>query len=309
MWVYIARRLLWLPFLLLAVSAITFALGRFAPGDPVVAMLGVRYEPELAARLRHSLGLDRNPIIQYKDYMWGVLHGDFGESIRFRGRPVRSLIGRKMWVSFQVNMAAMVVSLGIGLPLGVWVAHNQGNWKDPTSVAVALILMSIPIMVTIPVLLWVLCLKAGWVPCSGWDGLFSIKMVVPAISMGIPGVAFLARLMRSSTLDVMGQDFIRTARSKGLSEFAIDTRHILKNSLIPIVTVMSLSLAGMLTTSFVTERLLGIPGIGDFAIQSVFNRDYPVIMAITLVLSTAFVLAILLSDIVYSIVDPRIRYQ
>ena len=309
MWVYIARRLLWLPFLLLAVSAITFALGRFAPGDPVVAMLGVRYEPELAARLRHSLGLDRNPIIQYKDYMWGVLHGDFGESIRYRGRPVRSLIGRKMWVSFQVNMAAMVVSLGIGLPLGVWVAHNQGNWKDPTSVAGALILMSIPIMVTIPVLLWVLCLKVGWVPCSGWDGLFSIKMVVPAITMGIPGVAFLARLMRSSTLDVMGQDFIRTARSKGLSEFAIVTRHILKNSLIPIVTVMSLSLAGMLTTSFVTERLLGIPGIGDFAIQSVFNRDYPVIMAITLVLSTAFVLAILLSDIVYSIVDPRIRYQ
>ena len=125
--------------------------------------------------------------------------------------------------------------------------------------------------------------------------------------MGIPGIAGLARLMRASTLDVLGQDFIRTAHAKGLSPLRIDQRHILKNALIPIITILSFSLAGMLTTGFITERLLGIPGVGDFAIQAIFNRDYPVIMAFTLILSTAFVIANLIADIAYTIVDPRIR--
>ena len=215
MWVYIARRLLWLPILLFAVSLITFALGRFGPGDPVEVMLGPRYDTEVAARLRHSLGLDRPFAVQYADYMWGVLHGDFGESFRYRGRSVSELIGSKMWVSLQVNAAAMIVTMSIGLPMGFWVAHRQGTWKDPTSVAVSLILMSLPIMVSIPFVLWGLCLKLHLVPCSGWGGFFDPRMVVPAITMGIPGVAAIARLMRASTLDVMGQDFIRTARAKG----------------------------------------------------------------------------------------------
>ena len=309
MWIYIARRLLWLPFLLFAVSAITFALGRFGPGDPVEVMLGTRYEPETAARLRHSLGLDRPFIVQYADYMWGVLHGDFGESLRYRDRSVGALLAPKIWVSFQVNAAAMVVSLGIGLPLGFWIAHRQGTWTDPAAVAIALVLMSIPIMVTIPFVLWLSCLKLGWVPCSGWGGLFDARIVVVAITMGIPGVAGFTRLMRASTLDVLGQDFIRTALSKGLSEFTVDYRHVLKNALIPIVTILAFSLAGMLTTSFVLETILGIPGVGQFVIDSIWNRDYPVIMAITLMLASAFVIANLLADIAYSLVDPRIRYR
>ena len=175
-------------------------------------------------------------------------------------------------------------------------------------VAISLIFMSIPIMVSIPVVLWASCLKLSLVPCSGWGGLFDLRMIVPAITMGIPGVAGILRLMRSSTLDVLGQDFIRTAHAKGLGPTRIDYKHILKNALIPIVTVISFSLAGMLTTGFITERLLGIPGVGDFAIQSVFNRDYPVIMAFTLILSVAFVVANLIADIAYSFVDPRIRF-
>ena len=309
MWVYIGRRLLWLPVLLLAVSAITFTLGRFGPGDPVEVMLGARYDPEVATRLRHSLGLDRPAIVQYSDYLWGVLHGDFGESYRFRGRSVGSLLGSKMWVSFQVNAAAMIVSLGIGLPLGFWIAHKQGTWMDPTAVAIAVFLMSIPVMVTIPLTLWAGCLKLGLVPCSGWGGFWDVRIVVPALTLGIPGVAGLARLMRASTLDVLGQDFIRTAHAKGLSTFAIDAQHVFKNAMIPIVTVLTLSLAGMLTTSFIVEFILGIPGVGQFTIDSIFNRDYPVIMGVTLILAAAFVLANLMADITYSIVDPRIRYQ
>ena len=306
---YIARRLVWFPFLLFAASLITFSLGRFAPGDPVEVMLGNRYDPELADRLRHSLGLDKSFFHQYIDYMWGVLHGDFGESLRFRGRSVSGLLAPKIWVSFQVNLAAMLVSLGIGLPFGFWLAHKQGTWKDPTTVALSLILMSIPVMVSIPAVLWLTCLKFGLVPCSGWGGFWDVRMIVPAITMGVPGVAAFARLMRASTLDVMNQDFIRTAYSKGLSSFTVDSVHVLKNALIPIVTILAFSLAGMLSTSFITERLLGIPGIGDFAIQSVFNRDYPVLMAITLIGAGAFVIANLLADIAYSFFDPRIRYD
>ena len=134
-------------------------------------------------------------------------------------------------------------------------------------------------------------------------------MIIPAITMGIPGVAGLARLMRASTLDVMGQDFIRTARAKGLSEVVVDVRHVLKNSLIPVVTVISLSLPGLLSTGIITERILGIPGLGNLAIDAIFNRDYPVIMAITLVGALAFVLANLVADIVYTLIDPRIRYS
>ena len=308
MWRYIARRILWLTFLLLAVSSVTFSLGMYGPGDPVQVMLGPKYNEATAERLRKSLGLDRPVPVQYFDYVSGVIVGDFGESLRYR-RSVSSILFKKMWVSFQVNFAAMLVSLLVGLPLGFWIAHRQGSWVDPAAITLSLVLMSIPIMVSIPLVLWGLCLKLSLVPCSGWGGLFDTRIIVPAITMGIPGIAGLARLMRASTLDVLGQDFVRTAHAKGLSPLLIDQRHILKNALIPIITILSFSLAGMLTTGFITERLLGIPGVGDFAIQAIFNRDYPVIMAFTLILSTAFVVANLIADIAYTMVDPRIRLE
>ena len=311
MWLYITRRVLWLPILLIAASLVTFTLGRFGPGDPVQVILGVRYDPDSAVtkNLRKELGLDRPVAVQYVDYMQGFIRGDFGESYRFRGRPVRELLTSKIWVSFQVNVAALIVSLAVGLPLGFYIAHKQGGWQDPSAVATALILMSIPIMVSIPAFLWVTCLKTDLLPCSGWGGFWDVRIITPAVTMGIPGIAGLLRLMRASTLDVMGQDFIRTAYAKGLSPFSVDYRHILKNAVIPIITVLSFTLAGMLSTGFITERLLGIPGMGSLAIDSIFNRDYPIIMAITLIVSAAFVLANLLADISYSLVDPRIRYQ
>ena len=311
MWLYITRRILWLPVLLLAVSFVTFTLGRFGPGDPVQVALGNRYDPdsEVTKNLRRQFGLDKPFVVQFGSYVWNVLHGDFGESYRFRGRAVSSLLASKMWVSFQVNLAALIVSLGIGLPLGFYIAHKQGTWQDPSVVASALILMSIPIMVSIPAFLWFNCLKLDLMPCSGWGGFFDIRMITPAVTMGIPGVAGLLRLMRASTLDVMGQDFIRTAHAKGLSSLATDYRHTLRNAIIPIITILSFTLAGMMSTGFIAERILGFPGVGNLAIDSIFNRDYPVIMAITLIGSAAFVLANLLADIAYSIVDPRIRYQ
>ena len=310
MWVYVVRRLMWLPFLMVAASLLVFTLGRFGPGDPVVIMMGNRYDPDSIAtqNLRRELGLDRPFHIQYADYMWGFVRGDFGESLRFRGQPVRDIIIPKMWVSAQLASVSMVIVVLLGLPLGFFIAHRQGRWEDPTIVAVTVILMSIPVMVTVPSLLWVLCLKLHWIPCSGWGGLFDLRIAVPAISAGVFGIAPMLRLMRASTLDVMGQDFIRTAYSKGLSQAKVDYRHVLRNALIPIVTVMAFSLAGLLAGSFITETIMGIPGIGRFVVESVFSRDYPVIMAVTLIGAAAFGLSTLLADIAYAFIDPRIRY-
>ncbi len=309
MWVFIARRLLWLPVLLFATSIVTFTLVRFGPGDPAEIILGSRYDEQAAENIRRQLGLDRPFGVQYATYMWGVMRGDFGESYRYRGRPVSELLFPKMWVSFQVNAAAMIVSLAIGLPLGFYIAHKQGSWQDPVAVTIALILMSIPVMISIPVALWGLCLKLQWVPCSGWGGFWDLRIIVPALTLGIPGVAGLARFMRASTLDVLGQDFIRTAKAKGLTQFAVDSRHVLKNAMIPIVTLLSFALAGMFVTSFIVEFILGIPGVGHFTIDSVFNRDYPIIMAMGILGSAAFVIANLLADIAYAFIDPRIHYQ
>ena len=309
MWVYIARRLVWLPFLVFAVSLITFSLGHFGPGDPVRVKLGNRYDEQVAARMRSRLGLDRPFFVQYVDYVGDFARGDFGESIRYDGQPVRGLILRKMWVSAQLSFAALIISVGLGLPLGFYIAHKQGRWQDPTAVTLSLVLMSIPIMVTVPALLWALCLKLHWIPCSGWGGLIDPRIVVPAITMGVPGIAAFARLMRASTLDIMGQDFIRTAHSKGLGAVRIDVRHVLRNAMIPIVTILAFSLAGLIGGAFVIETIMGIPGIGFFVVESIFSRDYPVIMAVTLIGAAVFVLANLLADVAYAFIDPRIRYQ
>ena len=309
MWVYIVRRLLFLPVALVAVSLITFTLGHYGPGDPVRVMMGNKYDEVAAERIRDELGLNRPFFVQYADYMYGFFQGDFGESLRFIGQPVRDLIVPKMWVSAQLSIAAMIISLSLGLTLGFYIAHKQGSWQDPTTVTISIVLASIPIMVTVPSLLWVGCLRTDLIPCSGWGGFFDPRIVVPAITMGIPGVAGLMRLMRASTLDVMGQDFIRTAHSKGLGIARIDVGHVLRNAMIPIITILAFSLAGLIEGSFIMETIMGIPGVGRFAVESIFNRDYPIIMAITLIGAMAFVLANLLADVLYAYIDPRIRYS
>ena len=311
MWIYIARRLLWLPFLLLAVSLVTFAMGRIVPGDPVQVMLGARYEPDsqVTKNLEAQFGLDKPFAVQYVNYVWDALHGDFGESYRYRGRAVGPLLAQKMWVSFRINIAAMILTVGFGLPLGFWVAHHQGSWKDPVTVSFTVVIMSVPIMVSVPSVLWVVCLKTDLLPCSGWGGFWDVRIIVPAITMGLPGIAGMARMMRASTLDVMGQDFIRTAHAKGLSSIAVDFRHVLKNAMIPIVTILAFALAGMLGTGFIVEQILGIPGVGRLVIEAIWQRDYPIIMGATLIGAAAFVIANLLADIAYSFMDPRIRYN
>jgi ABC-type dipeptide/oligopeptide/nickel transport system permease component len=306
---YILARLIWIPFLLISVAFITFILGRFGPGDPVEILMGTKYDPVVAERIRIEMGLDKPILNQFGAYLNDVIRGDFGESLRYRGRSVSELIAPKLLVSAKLSLVALLISVTIGLPLGFMVAHKQGTWIDPLIVTISLFFMSIPIMITIPALLWFGCLKTDLVPCSGWGGIFDKRIIIPSLTMGIPGIAFMIRIMRASTLDVLGQDYIRTAKAKGLSFYTVSNRHVLRNAMIPIVTILSFSLAGILGGAFITETILGIPGVGRFSVESIFNRDYPVIMAITLISAVAFIFANLLADISYSIIDPRIRYK
>lgn len=308
MWVYVVRRLIWLPFLLLAVSFITFSLGRIVPGDPIQILMGQHNNPEAVARIRHHQGLDKPVLIQYGIYLKNLFRGDLGESYRYRGLDVTELIGKRLWISVQLGIAAGIISVGLGIPLGFFTALKQGTWLDTTTVSITLFFMSIPVFLTAPGLLIIFALWLDILPTHGWGGFFDTRIIMPALVLGIPGVSGLTRLTRASTLEVLTQDYVRTARAKGLHENVISYRHVLRNALIPISTVVGLSLATLVSGAFITEFYFGIPGVGLLSIESIFARDYPVIMAMVLILAGAFVVANLIVDIGYRFIDPRIRY-
>lgn len=304
---YIARRLLWVPFLLLITTFVTFALGRFGPGDPVEILLGQHFSEEVAQRIRAVQGLDDDIATQYVRYLGNVLQGDFGESYQYRGRSVTELLKNRIWVSAQLNLAALIISVSLGISAGLFAALRQGTWWDSAMVTFTLVGQSMHVFLTIPIALLVFSLRLGWLPSHGWDSFFSTSIILPALVLGIPGVAIVTRLTRAATLDVIGQDYIRTARAKGLPERLIRIRHILRNALIPVVTTLGFSLAGLASGSFIVELYFGIPGVGLLTIESLFSRDYPIIMAVTLLGTTLFVLANLIVDLIYPVLDPRIR--
>ena len=304
---YIVRRLVWLPIILLIISFITFSLGRFGPGDPVEILFGQNFDEKAIERIREQRGLNDNIFVQYGRYLNDVVHGDFGESTRLRGRTVAELLKKKMWVSAQLNIAALLLSVSIGIPLGLFSALRQGTMWDTGAVAMTLLGQSIPVFLTAPILLIVFALKFDILPIAGWGGFFDTHIILPAIAMGVPGIAIITRLTRASTLEVVNQDYVRTARAKGLPESIVQRRHILRNAMIPVITMLGFSLAGLAFTSFIVERFFGIPGIGDLFITSVFARDFPIINAVIIIGTTMFVLANLIVDLIYPWLDPRIR--
>lgn len=304
---YVIRRLAWLPVILLIVSFITFALGRFGPGDPVEVLMGQYADADVVERIRQQRGFNDNIFVQYGRYVKNVAQGEFGESFKYRGRTVSELLKKKMWVSAQLNLAALFLSVSLGVPLGLFAALRQGTFWDTGTVAFTLLGQSIPVFLTAPVVLLVFALKLDILPTHGWGGLFDTRVILPAIVMGVPGIAIITRLTRASTLEVIGQDYIRTARSKGLSELTIQRRHVLRNAMIPVITMLGFSLAGLAFTSFIVERFFGIPGIGNLFIESIFARDFPIINAVMIIGTSMFVIANLIVDLIYPWLDPRIR--
>ena len=304
---YVLRRLLWVPVILFTASFVTFVLGRYGPGDPVQVLMGQHSNPAVVERIREQRGLNDNIFLQYGRYVSNVVRGDFGESYKYRGRTVTELLRPKMWVSAQLNIAAMILSIGLGVPIGLFAALRQRSLWDTAAVGMTLSWQSVPVFLTAPGLLWVFAWKLDILPTHGWDGFFSTSIILPAIAMGIPGVAIVTRLTRASTLEVISLDYVRTARAKGLPEMLVRRRHILRNAMIPVVSSLGLSLAGIAFTSFIVERFFGIPGVGNLLIESIFARDYPIIDGVLLIGTTMFVAVNLAVDLAYPVLDPRIR--
>jgi peptide/nickel transport system permease protein len=313
---YILRRLAIVPVILLIVSFVTFALGRFAPGDYVSVQAGARANPETIARIEQERGLNDPVYQQYGSYVWNFLHGDFGTSVKPRGVAVSTVILPRLWVTVQINALVLIFSWLIGIPLGTWAALKRGTWLDPLSIGVFLFFSSVPVLVAVPLMQWLLVLKLGLLPSGGWSGahylgialgIFSTKAILPVLILTLSSVAGLARYMRAQVLDVLDQDFVRTARAKGLRPEVVVVRHVVRNAMLPIVTIFGFELAGLIAGSIFVETLLGIPGIGRLFYESVNSRDYDTITAIVLLGSTLFVLAMLAVDVAYGFIDPRVR--
>lgn len=305
---YIIRRLLWMPVILLAVAFITLLLGLYGPGDPAQVILGQHTNPEVVARLRAQWGLDQPFLVQYGKYLWRLLHLDFGESLRFRGQEIAGLIFPKIWISMQLASVAMALSLLLGIPIGILAAFKRATWVDTASVGFTLLGISTPTFVLAPILQWFLVRQLQLLPTAGWEGIWSVKIIMPAIVLGIGPIAAIARQTRVSVLEVLGQEYIRAAHAKGLTQRLITFRHILKNAMIPVFTLIGFMLADLPAGALITEMIFGVPGIGPFAFDAIFSRDYPVIMATTLVVAFSYVVVNLLVDIGYTFLDPRIRY-
>jgi len=307
---YVLRRLLFLPITLFIVSFATFYITRWGPGDPVRVYAQAGYsDPEALDRVRDKYGLDEPIIVQYGVWLRNVaVEGDMGVSLRYRDRPVTEIIGPKIWVSLRLGLWAFALTFLVGIPAGVYAAIKQGTWRDPTLISFFLFFQSIPVLVSVPVLVLVFAAKLHWLPAGGFDGLFSKSIIIPTLALSLPGVAGVARLARAATLGTLHEDFVRTARAKGLDEPVVIVRHVARNSLVPVMTtVIGLSLVGLVEGAIITETLLGIPGIGLFVFESVNGRDYNVILAIVLLVTTLFVLANLLVDLVLILIDPRVR--
>jgi ABC-type dipeptide/oligopeptide/nickel transport system permease component len=306
---YILRRLLFLPITLLIVSFATFYITRWGPGDPVSVYSGQYRDPEAFDRVRAQYGLDKPVHEQY--LMWArdvVTNGDFGPSYRYPDRTIPEVLKPKLWVSMRLGLWAFILTFAIGIPVGIFAATRQGTWIDPASISSFLLFQSIPALVMVPVLVLIFAAKLHWLPAGGFDGLFSKSIIIPTISLSLPGIAGVARLCRAVTVQTLHEDFVRTARAKGLGENVVISRHVARNSVAPLMaTSIGLSMVGLLEGAFFTETILGIPGIGRFVFESVNGRDYNVILAVVLLITTAFVLANLLVDIALVIIDPRVR--
>ncbi len=302
---YAARRLLQTVPSLLLVYTVVFGLLRLTPGGPWSSEQTL--SAEALANLNRLYGLDKPLWQQYLSYLWGALHGDLGISYANSSRTVAGIIGDFFPVSLQLGVAAMAVALALGISLGCLAAVRRDSWIDRVSMLAANLGNSIPSFALAGFLVVALAISVRLLPASGWEGIWSTSAIIPVVALAMTPAARLARFTRSSVLEVVRTDYIRTGRAKGLTETALVWRHALKNALIPVVTVASVSLAYIVTGSFFVETVCVVPGLGRYFVGSIVNRDYPVVLGTVLLLATIIALANLVADLLYGCLDPRIR--
>ena len=300
----IGRRLLATVPLLLAVSMVVFSFIHLLPGDPAVLFLGEEATPENLARFRAKLGFDRPLVVQYGEWLGHALQGDLGRSIR-TNQPVVSAIMERLPVTLRLIGLSMLVSLCIAVPLGVISAVKRNSGIDLASTFFALFGFSTPNFWLGLILIYVFALVLRWLPPSGFDGIRSL--ILPAVTLGTALAALVTRQLRSGMLEVLRQDYVRTAQAKGLADRLVIGKHALKNALISVVTVIGLQIGALLGNTIITESLFALPGVGRLMIDSVFSRDFFVVQGVILFLAVGYVVANLVVDITYSYLDPRIR--
>jgi peptide/nickel transport system permease protein len=304
---YLVRRLVLAVPVVLGVSVAVFLMMHLIPGDPALAMLRGQptVTPEDIDRVRHQLGLDDPLPVQYFKYLGRVLQGDFGESVHSH-RPVLEMIGEQAWPTVQLALAAMILAVTIGVILGTISALRQNTWVDTLSMIVALFGVSMPNFWLGLLLIYIFSLRLGWFPITGegWE-----RIVLPAIALGLDFSAITARLVRASLLEVLRQDYILTARAKGLRERVVVTRHALRNAMIAVVTIIGLQFGFLLSGAVVVETVFARQGIGRLAITAILSKDFPLVQGIVLVAAVAYVAINLLVDLSYSYLDPRIHYN
>ena len=288
---------------LFVVSTITFIIMQVVPGGPFDQEK--KLPPEILANIQAKYHLDQSVTTQYLLYLKQLVQGDMGPSYKYIGRDVADIIFDTFPVSITLGMLAMFVVVGVGIPMGVWSAYRQNSIIDRVCMFYATLGISVPSFVLGTVLVWLMSHKLQWLPPALWEG--PRYMILPAIALGAPFSGYIARLTRSAVLEVLASEYIRTARAKGLTEPVVLLKHTLKNSIFPVISVLGPLTAGLVTGSFVIEFIFSIPGMGSFFITAVTNRDYPLIMGVTLVYAVLIVFANILVDIVYMWLDPRVR--
>ena len=308
MWQYALKRIVGLIPVLLVAVLLTFLAIQFVPGDPIQVMLSDHSgNVELENRLKEAYGLDKSLYVQFGTYLKNIFSGTFGLSYRYTNQTVWAVIKPSLYISPVIAILALIISLPIGIFLGVYVALRRNSWQDTVVILLLVVGISIPNFALGSFLMYLLAVKLALVPVAGWGT--PSHLVLPVIVLAVAPAAYIARLTRTYMLEVLQNDYIRTARAKGLKSRLVVYRHALRNALVPLLTTVGLIFGGLLSGTFVVEKVFNIPGLGSLAIDSIFARDYPVVMTVVLLFTIFYSVINLIVDLLYAVVDPRIRYS
>jgi peptide/nickel transport system permease protein len=295
------------------VALFVFSLLYIAPGDPAAVIAGDQASPEDVEKIRQGLGLDRPYLIRFFEWVHQILSGDLGTSI-FTNLPVTTMIGQRVEPTLSLMVVTLVIAVGIAVPMGVVAAWKADTWVDRSAMAFAVFGFSTPVFVVGYLIAYLFALKLGWFPVQGYKpiaagvGPWLHSLILPSVTLALVYIALIARITRAAMLDVLSQDYIRTAKAKGVGQRQILFLHALKNAAVPIVTVIGIGIALLIGGAVVTESVFAIPGLGRLVVDAILRRDYPVIQGVVLLFSFVYVLVNLAVDLVYVLVDPRIRY-
>jgi peptide/nickel transport system permease protein len=310
---YVIRRLLSTVVVMAVVAFVVFGLLYLTPGDPAAIIAGDIATDEDIRRIHAKLGLDEPFLVQFGRWVWALVHGDLGTSI-FTNLPVTQLIGQRIEPTVSLTVLTLLVAIAVAIPLGVVAAARAGTWLDRGVMAFSVLGFSVPVFVLAYILILTFSVELDWLPVQGYrsikDGVWQWlrHLILPSIALGTVYVALITRITRASMLDVLSQDYVRTAQAKGLAPDQVLVGHALKNAAVPIMTIVGIGVALLISGAIVTETVFALPGIGRLTVDAILRRDYPIIQGVTLVFSAVYVLVNLAVDLSYALVDPRIRY-